>query len=194
MHQRNAFNTLFEHGFDYLTYQQRSDRHLERMELSYQATSNYLKRLEDAIVQLPNVPMRVLCIAENWCGDCGNGVPVIAKLAEVMTQWDFRIAARDDYEELVEHYYTTAGRKKIPVVIFADTDGDEITRWVERPAASYQYLAELQAKKLPKEEYIEEYRQNPVFRPPKVSENTVDELLLAASKAAALISILPQKR
>ncbi len=194
MNRNEAFNHLFEKGFDYQFYQTRSDRHQERMNQSYEATTKYLETLDQETIDLANGSLRVLCIAENWCGDCGNGVPVIAKIAEIMTKWNFTIAARDDFEELIEQYYTTAGRKKIPLVIFADEDGDEITRWVERPAKSYQKLAELQAKRLPKEEYIEEYRSNSVFLPPKVSENCTDEILVSATKAATMTRILPQKK
>jgi hypothetical protein len=134
-----------------------------------------------------------VCIAENWCGDCGNGVPVISKLAEQVPEWEYRIASRDEFEYLVEEFYTTAGRKKIPVIIFADEDGDEINRWVERPRNSYEFLADLQAKRLPKEEYIREYKQNQEINVPGVSSFILDELLDHAAKAAAMVKILPRK-
>lgn len=194
MTRKEAFNTLFDSGFSYDHYLGRSDRHEERMKQSYTATERYLVTVDDERLQHANQPLKILCIAENWCGDCGNGVPVIAKLAEVMTNWQFQIAARDDHEELVENYYTTAGRKKIPVIIFADEDGDEINRWIERPARSYLLLQELKDKKLPKEEYIEEYKKNPELRPPVVSQNIVEELLDAGIKAATMNAILPKKR
>ena len=189
-----AFNDMFAHGFDYQFYIQRSDRHQERMNLSYNATAEYLQNLDQERLLKANRPMKVLCIAENWCGDCGNGVPVIAKLAEFMTEWDFKIAPRDDYEEYIDLFYSTAGRKKIPIIVFADDDGDEINHWVERPSKSYELLVELQAKKLPKEEYIKEYRSLPDLKPPLVSQNTAEELLDIATKSATLNSILPKKR
>jgi hypothetical protein len=137
--------------------------------------------------------LKVVCIAENWCGDCGNGVPVISMLAEQVPQWDYRIASRDEFEHLVEEFYTTAGRKKIPIVLFADEDGDEIIRWVERPRNSYEALAELQAKRLPKEEYIREYKHNPDINVPGVCSFILDELIDHGAKAAAMVKILPRK-
>jgi len=194
MSRNEAFNTLFANGMSYEDYVQRSDRHQERMQLSSTATDHYLSETDPELKEAANHPMKVVCIAENWCGDCANGVPVIAKMAEVMDNWTFKIAPRDDYEDLVEQYYTTAGRKKIPVIIFADEDGDEVTRWVERPTQSYQILADLQARKLPKEEYISEYKSNPSLKPPKVSHIITDELLNAAVKTASMLKIMPKKR
>jgi len=164
------------------------------MKLSYDETGKLLAEIDQKSLDTANGTIKVLCIAENWCGDCANGVPVIARLAEEMDQWDFKIAARDDHEELVELYYTTAGRKKIPVIVFADEDGDEICRWTERPLRSYQLLKELMEKKLPKEEYMSEYRKNPELKPPQVTENILTELLNLATRAATITAILPKKR
>lgn len=194
MNRQEAYNEIYSHGFDYSAYVDGSERHQERMTQAYEAAEAYVGSLDHAMLELCNTPMKVLCIAESWCGDCGNGVPVIAKLAELMDQWQFTIAKRDDFEEIVDQYYTTAGRKKIPVIVFADLDGEEIGRWVERPAESYKLLVELQAKRLPKEEYIEEYRSHASLRPPKVAENIVDELLQVAFKSANLNRILPKKK
>ena len=32
--------------------------------------------------------LKILVLAENWCGDCGNGVPVIARMAEYFSNWE----------------------------------------------------------------------------------------------------------
>ena len=111
-----------------------------------------IKKFSQVQISRLNESLRVLCIAEPWCGDCANGVPIIAKLAGELDNWDFRIVPRDSFREEVDRFYTTAGRKKIPIVIFADEDGDEITRWIERPTRSYHLLGKLRDQNLSKEE------------------------------------------
>lgn len=194
MKLREIFNTLFASGMDYNMYAKRSDRHLERMSLASQAAVEYLKTLDQDWLARMNRPLRVMCLSENWCGDCANGVPPLAKLAEVMDNWDFRIVARDDFTELVQDYYLTAGRMKIPIVIIADEDGDELARWTERPRQSYEFLAYIQTLQLPKEEYIAKYKAAPELKPPMVVHNVIDEILNLVSKATAMLQILPAKR
>ena len=138
--------------------------------------------------------MKVLCIGENWCGDCTNAIPVISKLAESIENWEFVIASKTGFEEEFSLVYSTAARQKIPVIIFADEDGDEISRWIERPTRSYRLLADLQAQKLPKEEYIAKYKSFAELKVPSLTEEILRELMETADRASAMIQILPTKR
>lgn len=194
MKKQETFNKLFENGISYEKYTRRSDKQTDRMKDSWLASEVAVQRLSQDQISRLNEKLRILCIAENWCSDCANGVPVIAKLAAEITNWDFRIVSRDDFSNEVETFYTTAGRKKIPLVIFADEDGDEIMRWIERPMRSYQLLGTLRDQSLSKEEFMKEFNNTIEFKPPNVSEEILSELIAVAEKVASIVHIYSPKR
>lgn len=187
------FLSLFSNGIPYDEYLKRSDRHLERMGMHEEEAKKLFNDLPYGLVQRLNEPMKVLCIAENFCGDCANGVPIISTIASKMENWDYKVLPRDSFLEIVEENYATAGRNKIPVIIFATPDGYEMNRWVERPTNSYRILADLQDKRLPKEIYIEQYRSDPEMKPPILTKIIFDELINCALRSISLYHILPNK-
>ncbi|MFX0084392.1 MAG: thioredoxin family protein [Candidatus Hodarchaeota archaeon] len=194
MKKRDIFNILFENGITYEEYAKKSEKYGERMNNGIVAGKKALQRLTQDQISRMNKKLHVLCIAENWCIDCANGVPIISMLAELNSNWDFRIVSRDDFREEFELYYTTIGRKKIPVVIFADEDGDEIMRWIERPMHSYQLLGTLKDLNLPREEFIQKYDDTLEFQPPFVSEEILAELVFVAEKVASIVNVNPPSR
>ncbi|MHA2296070.1 MAG: thioredoxin family protein [Candidatus Hodarchaeales archaeon] len=194
MKKRDSFNKLFENGISYEKYVKESDRYGERMNNSLIAGQKAVQRLSQENISRMNEKLHVLCIAESWCIDCANGVPIIALLADMTPNWDFRIVSRDSFRKEFELFYRTAGRKKIPVIIFADEDGDEIMRWIERPMRSYQQLAMLRDQNLPKDDFIQKYNETLEFQPPFVSEEILNELVILAEKVASIVHVNPPSR
>ncbi len=194
MRKQESFNKMFESGISYEEYTKKSDKHLEKMKNSWSIIAKEIKKFPLAQISRLNEKLHVLCIAENWCSDCVNGVPVIARLAEAFDNWDFRIAARDSFTEDVERFYTTVGRKKIPLVIFADEEGDEIMRWVERPTRSYHLLGMLRDQNISKEEFLEQYNALNEFKNPSLSQEILRELITVADKASSIVHINSPKR
>ncbi len=193
--KRELFNKMFESGIPYEEYTKKSDKHVERMKDSWSISEKEVNKLSQVQISRLNEELHVLCIAESWCGDCANGVPVIAKLAEELDNWDFRIASRDSFTEDIKDFYTTAGRKKIPLVIFADEEGDEIMRWVERPTRSYRLLGMLRDQNLSKEEFLEQYKALNEFKPPSISQEILRELITIAEKASSIVHLnSPQRK
>ena len=194
MKKREIFNKLYNNGISYQEYVDRSEKYTERMSQSYQISEKALNKISrDQILKL-NKKMHILCIAEDWCIDCANSVPIIAMLSERMINWDMQIVSRDKYSTEFEYFYTTAGRKKIPVIIFADEDGDEIIRWIERPLQSYQILGGLKEQKLTKEEFIQKYQDALELHPPIVSHEIMNELISAAKKATSILHVNPPEK
>jgi hypothetical protein len=194
MKKQDSFNKLFENGISYEKYLKNSDKHTERMNKSWIASKKAVQKQSREKISRMNEKLHVLCIAENWCIDCANGVPIIAMLADMTPNWDFRIVSRDAFRKEFDTFYTTAGRRKIPLVLFADEDGDEIMRWIEKPMRSYQLLGMLRDQNLPKEEFIQKYNDNFEFKPPFVSEEILNELVLVANKAASIVHLNPPPR
>ena len=79
-------------------------------------------------------PRRLLVIAEDWCGDASNTVPILAKLAETVPGLELRVIRRDEHPEVMDRYLTN-GSRSIPIVIALDEDFRELGHWGPRPAA-----------------------------------------------------------
>lgn len=76
----------------------------------------------------------IVVLAEDWCGDAANSVPVLAKWAELAPNVELRILHRDGHPEVMDHYLTGTARS-IPVVIVLDEHMEELGWWGPRPAA-----------------------------------------------------------
>jgi len=76
---------------------------------------------------------KLLVIAEDWCGDASNTVPIIAKLAESAPGLELRIIQRDTYPEVMDQYLTN-GARSIPMVIALDENFQEVGHWGPRPS------------------------------------------------------------
>ncbi|MHA2231695.1 MAG: thioredoxin family protein [Candidatus Hodarchaeales archaeon] len=194
MKRQECFNKLFENGISYEEYVKKSEKYRERMNDIWTLSQKVVQRLYQEKISRMNEKLHVLCIAENWCIDCANGVPIIALLADMTPNWDFCIVSRDVFREEFEMFYQTAGRKKIPVILFADEDGDEILRWVEKPTRSYQQLSILRDKTLSKEEFIQKYNDTVEFQPAFVSQEILNEVIPAAEKAVSIAHFNPPSR
>ena len=191
MNQREIFNKLYNKGFSYEEYIANSEKYAERINQNYTVSEKTAKTFNQEKISTLNESLYVLCVAEPWCIDCANGVPIIAMLASMMSNWHFRITSRDKYDHEFSTYFLTAGRKKIPVIVFADADGDEISRWVERPMANYRLLGQFKDQKLTQDELIRNYKNTAEFHPPLVSLEILKELILVAEKAASIVHCNP---
>jgi len=92
---------------------------------------------------------RILVIAEDWCGDAFNTVPILARLCDLSGHVDLRMLRRDEHPEVMDHYLTD-GTRSIPIVLLLDQDFDEVRQWGPRPAVLQEwYLAN---REMPKDE------------------------------------------
>lgn len=81
-----------------------------------------------------NIKMNWFIIAEPWCGDCAQIVPVLAKISEIAEKYiRLRIILRDENTSWIEKYHTN-GSKSIPKLIAFDELGNELFSWGPRPA------------------------------------------------------------
>jgi hypothetical protein len=75
---------------------------------------------------------KLLVIAEDWCGDASNTVPIVAKLADAIAGLELRVIQRDTYPEVMDQYLTNGGRS-IPIIIALDENYQEVGHWGPRP-------------------------------------------------------------
>jgi hypothetical protein len=76
---------------------------------------------------------KLLVIAEDWCGDASNTIPILAKLVDTTPGLEMRIVRRDEHPELMDQYLTN-GSRSIPIVIALNDELQEIGHWGPRPA------------------------------------------------------------
>ncbi|HWA59305.1 MAG TPA: thioredoxin family protein [Gemmatimonadales bacterium] len=81
----------------------------------------------------PGQARRLLVIAEDWCGDASNTVPVLNRWVESVSGMSLRIIRRDEHPEVMNRYLTN-GARSIPIVIVLDEDFQELGHWGPRPA------------------------------------------------------------
>lgn len=77
---------------------------------------------------------RLLVLAEDWCGDASNTVPVLDRWVALGPALELRILRRDENPEVMDRYLSGDSRA-IPIVIALDGEFAEVGHWGSRPAA-----------------------------------------------------------
>ena len=80
-------------------------------------------------------PLRVLVLAEDWCGDVVANLPVLGRLAKEVPTLDVRVFYRDQNLDLMERWLNQGKYQSIPVFVFFDQEFRELGHWIERPAS-----------------------------------------------------------
>jgi hypothetical protein len=121
----------FEQGLTYAGFQARMTRNQERFATNERAVE---LREEDvaAFRRLPG-PLNVLVLAEDWCGDVIDNLPVLGRLAESSGKLNLRIFLRDEHLDLMDQYLNRGEFRSIPVFVFFDEHFNEIGHFIERP-------------------------------------------------------------
>jgi hypothetical protein len=101
--------------------------------------------------------VRLLVLAEDWCGDASNTVPYLAKLGAEAQCLEMRVLRRDEHPEIMDRYLTGTARA-IPIVIVLDEAWHEIGHWGSRPAELQAWVTEAR-KTTPKDELYPQMRR-----------------------------------
>jgi Thioredoxin len=96
-----------------------------------------LKDKDEARLAEANELVRVVVIAEDWCGDVLRYLPVLVKMAQRADRWEVRVFYRDANPDLIERWLKDGTHRAIPVVAFFDEDWNELGYYQEKPAAVY---------------------------------------------------------
>ena len=86
--------------------------------------------------------LRVIVVAEDWCVDSANTVPLVARLAEAAGV-EMRIVDRRRGRPLLERFRTSDGRSATPLIVLIRA-GSDARAWVERPKPLQDLFAALQ--------------------------------------------------
>ena len=105
--------------------------------------------IDDAIISTLKAiqsPYIWLVIAEGWCGDAAQLLPIFHKMSEVSDQIDLKIVFRDENDELM-NLFLTNGNKSIPKLIILDKNSLEvIADWGPRPKGAVELIQNYKEK------------------------------------------------
>ncbi|AWM13814.1 thioredoxin family protein [Flavobacterium sp. NRK F10] len=120
-----------------------------------QLNETRMNRLDKTLAVLPEVQEQLnalpktitwLVLAEGWCGDAAQILPVLNKTAEATDKVVLKIVLRDDHDDLMNLFLTNGG-KAIPKVILWDADAEEVIgSWGPRPEPARKMIADYKAE------------------------------------------------
>lgn len=113
---------------DFLNYSKLNDKRMDRLDKTLKisdGTKSSINNLEKSFT--------FLVIAEGWCGDAAQIIPVLNKITETSSKINLKIVLRDENEELMNQHLTN-GNKSIPKIIIIDKENKVITSWGPRPS------------------------------------------------------------
>jgi hypothetical protein len=131
----------FDQGLTYEAYKDQMTRNRDRLEENEQRFAPTKEDLA-ALRALPRA-VKVVVLAEDWCGDVIANLPVLGRLAKDSGKLDVRIFLRDQNDDIMQRYLNKGQFKSIPVFVFFDGDFRELGHWIERPAS----VTEVRAKR-----------------------------------------------
>jgi hypothetical protein len=125
---------------DHVNYTKLNESRMHRLDKTLQvvaAVKLFLENLSKEYIWL--------VLAESWCGDAAQIVPVINKMAEVSDKIDLRIVLRDENEDLM-NLFLTDGTKSIPKLIIIDKEsGAVVGDFGPRPKPAKQLILDYKA-------------------------------------------------
>ncbi len=85
-----------------------------------------------AAVAAIDMPLRLVVLLEDWCGDAIHTVPFVQRLVEANPLLELRVLRRDQHDDVMSTHLTGASRA-IPVVMVFDGARKERGWWGPRP-------------------------------------------------------------
>ncbi len=173
----------FEQGMTYDEFRAQMTRNQER----FAANERQLELDPEDLAAFKNLPrpLNVLVIAEDWCGDVINNLPILGRLAAESGKLNLRVFLRDQNPDLMDQYLNQGQFRSIPVFAFFDEQFREIGRFIERPDSVTRRNAERR---------LEMYARHPEFGSPDASISELPEAIrtqLAEETAAWREEIRP---
>ena len=101
------------------------------------------------------IPITWIVLAEAWCGDVAQNLPVFARIAGEVTDIELKLLLRDQNLDVMDHYLTNGGRAIPKLICLHSADLKELGTWGPRPQEAQQIMKEYKANPIgPKDEMI----------------------------------------
>lgn len=116
----------------------RTIEHIEATKINAQRFKRIDKHLElnDELIKAATdfkSACQWIVIAESWCGDGAQCIPVIAKIAELSPNIELKIILRDENPEIMDAYLTNGSRAIPKLICFDKATNTEVGTWGPRP-------------------------------------------------------------
>lgn len=130
---------------------EKSPEHIEATKINAQRMKRIDKTVEinseikDAVSKCTQ-KLTWIILAESWCGDGAQNIPVIAKIAECSANIELKLLLRDENPAIMDAYLTN-GSRSMPKLIAIDSETKhEIGIWGPRPVKIQQMVKEFKAQ------------------------------------------------
>ncbi|MEO8231025.1 MAG: thioredoxin family protein [Ignavibacteriota bacterium] len=130
-------NTLNDYDKRFYDYRKLNFQRSSRVDKTFEPTEE-TKEVFSKISK----PNKWIVITESWCGDSAQNLPVIATLAALNSNIDFKTVLRDSNLDFMDLYLTNGGRS-VPKLIAFDENNNELFQWGPRPAEAQKLFTEL---------------------------------------------------
>ena len=143
--RQDLLRRRFVDGVRYATFKaaMRENRDtIEQIERDVALDPDCLERLR----ALPE-PLRALAIAEDWCRDSIDNLPIVARLAETSGKLDLRVFTKEQAPELMALYLKDGKYESLPVFVLFDGEFNEVGRFIERPDSVTELRAQLRRER-----------------------------------------------
>jgi len=117
-----------EQSEDLLNYSKLNDKRMDRLDKTIKISEE-----TNVVLSELNDNFTLLVLAEGWCGDAAQILPVINKIAESSSKINLKIVCRDENEALMNEFLTNGG-KAIPKVIIVNNRNEVLNSWGPRPS------------------------------------------------------------
>jgi hypothetical protein len=135
------YNKLVEELFNEFrtTNDDNSESQLNYTKLNIHRTAKWDKRAkidEELISMIENIFRDQIwfMITEGWCGDSGQVLPFINKMAEVNEHIELKVVLRDQHPEVMNEFLTDGSRSIPKLIILDKANMDILGSWGPRPS------------------------------------------------------------
>jgi Thioredoxin len=121
----------FHEGLTYDEWKAQMTRNQER----FLANESQFDPSADDLAFFKNLPqpLNVLVVAEDWCGDVIDNLPILGRLAAESDKLNLRVFLRDQNPDIMDQYLNKGEFQSIPVIAFLDGQFHELGHFIERP-------------------------------------------------------------
>lgn len=129
-----------EQSADLLHYSELNEVRMNRLEKTLKMDSEVLEKLQKI-----NTKQTWLVIAEGWCGDVAQILPIIKLMTDSIENIELKIVFRDENDTLMAEFLTN-GARSIPKLIFLDENQNVINHWGPRPEGAKNLILDYKAE------------------------------------------------
>ena len=139
------WQAVFASGKPYSEWIQSGESPDNRARMERSCQSLVLSAQDQAFLAALPRSLRVVAIAEDWCGDVVRHVPVLQRLAQAAPRLELRFITREQHPEVFVRFLSNGG-EAIPKFIFLSEAWVECGNWGAMPEACRELISRGKAR------------------------------------------------